>query len=169
MSTTETTLPVVLAFPGQGAQHPRMAAGLYGHDEVFTGAMDAAFDGLGPDGISARVVDVTRGVVRFQSGYVYHYAFVMLLGVAALITWYMTTGLVPAPDPPREPSAPSALPSVSGSVTPPIDGGPNEGRVDRTTTGTSSGVTTRQRWANGKPSGSRRTWSVATALCRPRP
>jgi acyl transferase domain-containing protein len=36
-------LPVALLFPGQGAQHPRMAAGLYGHDEVFTEAMDAAF------------------------------------------------------------------------------------------------------------------------------
>ena len=49
-------------------------------------------DGMGPDGISARVLDVTRGVVRFQTGYVYHYAFVMLVGVAMLITWYMTTG-----------------------------------------------------------------------------
>ncbi|GEP00815.1 NADH-quinone oxidoreductase subunit L [Methylobacterium haplocladii] len=49
-------------------------------------------DGMGPDGISARVVDVTRGVVRLQTGYVYHYAFVMLVGVAGLITWYMITG-----------------------------------------------------------------------------
>ncbi|MBV8473882.1 MAG: NADH-quinone oxidoreductase subunit L, partial [Hyphomicrobiales bacterium] len=40
-------------------------------------------DGLGPDGVSARVLDVTRNVVRLQSGYVYHYAFAMLLGVAA--------------------------------------------------------------------------------------
>ncbi|GLS44011.1 NADH-quinone oxidoreductase subunit L [Methylobacterium brachythecii] len=50
-------------------------------------------DGMGPDGISARVVDVTRGVVRLQTGYVYHYAFVMLVGVAGLITWYMLTGV----------------------------------------------------------------------------
>jgi NADH-quinone oxidoreductase subunit L len=49
-------------------------------------------DGLGPDGISARVLDVTRGAVRLQSGYVYHYAFAMLIGVAALITWYMFWG-----------------------------------------------------------------------------
>jgi NADH-quinone oxidoreductase subunit L len=49
-------------------------------------------DGLGPDGVSARVLDVTRGIVRLQSGYVYHYAFAMLLGVAALITWYMFGG-----------------------------------------------------------------------------
>ena len=49
-------------------------------------------DGMGPDGISARVVDVTRGVVRLQTGYVYHYAFVMLMGVAGLVTWYLVTG-----------------------------------------------------------------------------
>jgi NADH-quinone oxidoreductase subunit L len=49
-------------------------------------------DGLGPNGISARVVDVTRGVVRLQTGYVYHYAFVMLIGVAALVSWYLVVG-----------------------------------------------------------------------------
>ena len=46
-------------------------------------------DGLGPDGISKRVLDVTRGAVRLQSGYVYHYAFAMLVGVAALVTWFL--------------------------------------------------------------------------------
>ena len=51
-------------------------------------------DGLGPDGISARVLDVTRGVVRLQTGYLYHYAFAMLIGVAALITWFMFGGRV---------------------------------------------------------------------------
>jgi NADH-quinone oxidoreductase subunit L len=49
-------------------------------------------DGLGPDGISARVLDVTRGVVRVQTGYLYHYAFAMLIGVAALVTWYLFAG-----------------------------------------------------------------------------
>jgi NADH-quinone oxidoreductase subunit L len=51
-------------------------------------------DGLGPDGISARVLDVTRGVVRLQTGYLYHYAFAMLIGVAAFITWFMFGGRV---------------------------------------------------------------------------
>ncbi|MDQ0468892.1 NADH-quinone oxidoreductase subunit L [Labrys wisconsinensis] len=50
-------------------------------------------DGLGPDGVSARVVDVTNRVVKLQSGYLYHYAFTMLIGVAALFTWYMFGGL----------------------------------------------------------------------------
>ncbi|GAA3852751.1 NADH-quinone oxidoreductase subunit L [[Pseudomonas] carboxydohydrogena] len=46
-------------------------------------------DGLGPDGVSKRVLDVTRGVVKLQTGYLYHYAFAMLIGVAGLITWFM--------------------------------------------------------------------------------
>ena len=46
-------------------------------------------DGFGPDGISARVLDVTRNVVQLQTGYLYHYAFAMLIGVAGLITWFM--------------------------------------------------------------------------------
>ena len=49
-------------------------------------------DGLGPDGVSARVLDVTRGVVRLQTGYLYHYAFAMLIGVAILISWYVVAG-----------------------------------------------------------------------------
>jgi NADH-quinone oxidoreductase subunit L len=46
-------------------------------------------DGFGPDGVSARVLDVTREAIRIQSGYLYHYAFSMLIGVAALATWFM--------------------------------------------------------------------------------
>jgi NADH-quinone oxidoreductase subunit L len=49
-------------------------------------------DGFGPDGVSARVIDVTNRVIRLQSGYLYHYAFAMLIGVAALITWFMFAG-----------------------------------------------------------------------------
>jgi NADH-quinone oxidoreductase subunit L len=49
-------------------------------------------DGFGPDGVSARVLDVTRSVVRLQTGYLYHYAFAMLIGVALLITWFMFAG-----------------------------------------------------------------------------
>jgi acyl transferase domain-containing protein len=63
--------PVALLFPGQGAQYPRMAAGLYGHYAAFTAVMDRAFQLLGEDGPalraewldgrpSARYDDVTR-------------------------------------------------------------------------------------------------------------
>ncbi|HZR76424.1 NADH-quinone oxidoreductase subunit L [Bradyrhizobium sp.] len=46
-------------------------------------------DGLGPDGVSARVLDVTRNAIKLQTGYLYHYAFAMLIGVAGFITWFM--------------------------------------------------------------------------------
>jgi NADH-quinone oxidoreductase subunit L len=46
-------------------------------------------DGFGPDGVSARVIDVTRNVIRLQTGYLYHYAFAMLIGAAIFITWFM--------------------------------------------------------------------------------
>ena len=52
-------------------------------------------DGLGPDGVAARVLDATRGAVQLQSGYVYHYAFAMLIGVVALATWFMLAGGAP--------------------------------------------------------------------------
>jgi NADH-quinone oxidoreductase subunit L len=45
-------------------------------------------DGLGPDGISARVIDITNRVVRLQTGFVYHYAFVMLIGIAIIISYF---------------------------------------------------------------------------------
>jgi NADH-quinone oxidoreductase subunit L len=47
-------------------------------------------DGFGPDGVSGVFVPmVTRAAVRLQTGYMYHYAFAMLIGVAAFITWFM--------------------------------------------------------------------------------
>jgi NADH-quinone oxidoreductase subunit L len=52
-------------------------------------------DGIGPDGVAARVIDITNRVVKLQTGYIYHYAFVMLIGVALLITWFIFAGLTP--------------------------------------------------------------------------
>ncbi|MFJ1597416.1 acyltransferase domain-containing protein [Streptomyces sp. NPDC088261] len=42
--------PVALMFAGQGAQHPRMAAGLYGREETFSRWMDRSFTLFGDDG-----------------------------------------------------------------------------------------------------------------------
>jgi NADH-quinone oxidoreductase subunit L len=60
---------------------------------LWKGGDGFVIDGFGPDGVSARVLDVTRNVVRLQSGYLYHYAFAMLIGVAAFITWFMFVGV----------------------------------------------------------------------------
>jgi NADH-quinone oxidoreductase subunit L len=48
----------------------------------------AVIDGLGPDGIAARSRDMAAALSRFQSGYLYHYAFAMLVGVAAAVTYF---------------------------------------------------------------------------------
>lgn len=52
----------------------------------------ATIDGLGPDGVATRVIDVAQGTARLQTGYVYHYAFAMLIGVAALVSWFTFAG-----------------------------------------------------------------------------
>jgi NADH-quinone oxidoreductase subunit L len=46
-------------------------------------------DGFGPDGIATATRELAREASRLQTGYVYHYAFAMLIGVVALITWYL--------------------------------------------------------------------------------
>ena len=46
-------------------------------------------DGLGPDGISMLIKKLSMKAIKFQSGYVYHYAFVMLLGFSAILTFLM--------------------------------------------------------------------------------
>jgi NADH-quinone oxidoreductase subunit L len=44
-------------------------------------------DGLGPDGVAAAANAIGKRTGKMQSGYVYHYAFVMLLGVLGLVTF----------------------------------------------------------------------------------
>ncbi len=45
-------------------------------------------DGLGPDGVAKTSYGIGGLLGRFQSGYVFQYAFVMMLGVIALISWF---------------------------------------------------------------------------------
>ncbi len=51
----------------------------------------ALIDGVGPNGVAAVTRSLARRASRLQSGYVYHYAFAMLIGVVALVTWYIVT------------------------------------------------------------------------------
>jgi NADH-quinone oxidoreductase subunit L len=59
----------------------------------WKGGDGAIIDGVGPDGVAARVLDGTSWVVRLQTGYIYNYAFAMLIGLAAIITWYLVGGV----------------------------------------------------------------------------
>jgi NADH-quinone oxidoreductase subunit L len=56
-------------------------------DLFWKGGDQKIIDGLGPDGVSAVSYAVGKGAGRLQTGYVYHYAFVMLLGVAGILTY----------------------------------------------------------------------------------
>ncbi len=46
-------------------------------------------DAVGPDGIAAAVAAGARRIVKLQSGYLYHYAFAMLIGIAVFITFVL--------------------------------------------------------------------------------
>ncbi|MDJ0683385.1 MAG: NADH-quinone oxidoreductase subunit L [Alphaproteobacteria bacterium] len=48
-------------------------------------------DGLGPDGVAQTTLRASKGVSLLQTGYVYHYAFAMLIGVVVFVTWYVAT------------------------------------------------------------------------------
>jgi NADH-quinone oxidoreductase subunit L len=56
-------------------------------DLFWKGGDQKLIDGLGPDGVSAVSYAVGRATGRLQTGYVYTYAFVILLGVAGLLSY----------------------------------------------------------------------------------
>lgn len=59
---------------------------------LWKGGDGAIIDGA-IDGTAEGVVRVTDRVVKLQTGYMYHYAFAMLIGVAAILTWLSYNGL----------------------------------------------------------------------------
>ena len=60
---------------------------------LWKGGDGAIIDRLGPDGIAATTQSASRRTSLLQSGYVYHYAFAMLIGVFVLVTWYFLSQL----------------------------------------------------------------------------
>ena len=56
-------------------------------DLFWKGGDQKLIDGLGPDGVSALSLNLGKRMGKVQTGYVYHYAFVMLLGVAGLLSF----------------------------------------------------------------------------------
>ena len=56
---------------------------------LWQGGDGALIDGVGPDGVAAATRVIAQKVGKLQSGYLYHYAFAMLAGVAVFVTWYM--------------------------------------------------------------------------------
>jgi len=63
--------------------NPSKKLGLY-----FWKKIDLRFiDRFGPDGVSSLIKSISLLAVKFQNGFIYRYAFVMLLGFSALLTF----------------------------------------------------------------------------------
>ena len=58
-------------------------------DGLWKSGDGAVIDGLGPDGVAAVTRDLARQASRLQTGYLYHYAFAMMIGLVAFVTWYL--------------------------------------------------------------------------------
>jgi NADH-quinone oxidoreductase subunit L len=58
---------------------------------LWKGGDGALIDGVGPDGIAAATRNLARRASALQTGYVYHYAFAILIGVAAFVSLYFFT------------------------------------------------------------------------------
>ena len=59
----------------------------------WRGGDQAIIDRFGPDGIAQTTLFTTNWVVRFQSGFLYQYALVMMIGVALIISYFMIVGV----------------------------------------------------------------------------
>ncbi|MCG8505008.1 MAG: NADH-quinone oxidoreductase subunit L [Sphingomonadales bacterium] len=59
---------------------------------LWKGGDGRIIDGFGPDGIAATVLRIARRSKTIQTGYVYHYAFAMLIGVAIAVTYFIVVG-----------------------------------------------------------------------------
>ncbi len=53
---------------------------------------EGTIDRFGPDGISASIIAGARRLAAVQSGYVYHYAFAMIIGIALFVSWIVVGG-----------------------------------------------------------------------------
>jgi len=58
---------------------------------LWTRGDQRTIDAFGPDGVSGMVGRLSAVSSRLQTGYVFHYAFAMLIGVVVLILWYTRT------------------------------------------------------------------------------
>jgi NADH-quinone oxidoreductase subunit L len=58
-------------------------------DGLWKSGDGTVIDGFGPNGVAAMTRDLAQRASRLQTGYLYHYAFAMMIGLVALVTWYL--------------------------------------------------------------------------------
>ncbi len=55
---------------------------------IFRSSDKNIVDGFGPDGVAKASLKMAGILSRFQSGYVFQYAFIMMIGLIAIISWF---------------------------------------------------------------------------------
>ena len=87
------TLPLLFVLAGAGAADAQSVAFRQSVAEAAAGdeAVAAFYQDRNYDAIWTDADDAARRTALLQSGYVYHYAFAMLIGVVALLSWYLLT------------------------------------------------------------------------------
>jgi NADH-quinone oxidoreductase subunit L len=63
-------------------------------DLFWKGGDQRLIDGFGPNGFAAATLAGAKRIAKLQTGFLYHYAFVMLLGLVGFITWILVSGTV---------------------------------------------------------------------------
>ncbi len=66
--------------------------GSIGFGRMFASSDKKIIDGIGPDGVSSRLLCWGNTLRIIQNGYVYQYAFVMMIGLIGLVTWVVVLG-----------------------------------------------------------------------------
>ncbi len=61
-------------------------------DKLWKKGDQGIIDRFGPDGISSSIANGARKLGAVQSGYLYHYAFAMIIGVALFVSWIVVGG-----------------------------------------------------------------------------
>lgn len=56
---------------------------------VFWAGDKKVIDGVGPDGVSGLSLRCSAALSRFQSGYVFQYAFMMIIALVAIVSWFV--------------------------------------------------------------------------------
>ena len=62
---------------------------LWALGRVFSAGDRKVIDGIGPDGVSKVTQVGARVLSKIQTGFVYHYAFLMIVGLVVLIAWLL--------------------------------------------------------------------------------
>ena len=70
------------------ANAKRIGKGLWQYGDVAT------IDGVGPNGVAKLSQRFGAFTGRLQTGYVYHYAFVMMVGLLVIVSWFTYSALM---------------------------------------------------------------------------